>query len=164
MRKPLIMRDVLDLTIKAYEIMGVLALENAFTAAMGLDDVLLVKIGCAAVVTQLLGGSEQQIANAVSNAWVDARALATFRRKPNAGSRKSWAAADAASRGVWLALLAVKGEMGYPSALTAETWGFYDVPEPGPAVSIAAILRHLCHGERAVQALLPGSFPRADGR
>jgi 2-methylcitrate dehydratase len=127
----LTMREVLDLVIKAYEVMGGLAEENAFTAEMGLDHVLLVKLGCAAAVTKMLGGTREEIANAVSNAWIDGHTLATFRRKPNSGSRKSWAAADAASRGVWLALLALKGEMGYPSALTAKTWGFYDVLNRG---------------------------------
>ena len=126
-RAPLSMREVLDLVIKAYEVMGGLALENAFTAELGLDHVLLVKIGCAAAVAKMLGGTQEEIANAVSNAWIDGHTLAVFRRKPNSGPRKSWAAADAASRGVWLALLALKGEMGYPSALSAKTWGFYDV-------------------------------------
>lgn len=132
---PLLMREVLDLIIKAYEVMGGLALENAFTSEMGLDHVLLVKVGCAAAVTKMLGGTREEIANAVSNAWIDGHTLATFRRKPNSGPRKSWAAADAASRGVWLALLALKGEMGYPSALTAKTWGFYDVLNRGKPFS-----------------------------
>lgn len=128
---PLLMREVLDLIIKAYEVMGGLALENAYTSEMGLDHVLLVKVGCAAAVAKMLGGTREEIASAVSNAWIDGHTLATFRRKPNSGPRKSWAAADAASRGVWLALLALKGEMGYPSALTAKTWGFYDVLSGG---------------------------------
>jgi len=126
-REPLLMRDILELVIKTYEVMGALALENAFTAEMGLDHVMLIKIGCAAAVTKMLGGTRVEIESAVSNAWIDGHTLATFRRKPNSGPRKSWAAADAASRGVWLALLALKGEMSYPSALTAKTWGFYDV-------------------------------------
>jgi len=125
-RKPLLVRDVLEATVKAYEIMGCLALENGYTSH-GLDHTILVKIAVTAVVTKLLGGTLEEIRNAVSNAWVDGHALATFRRKPNTGSRKSWAAGDAASRGVRLALMALKGEMGYPSALTARTWGFYDV-------------------------------------
>lgn len=124
---PLTMAAVLDAAIKAYEVIGGLALENPFTKRMGLDHVLLVKVAVAAVVTKLLGGTRDEIVNALSNAWIDGHVLATFRRQPNAGPRKSWAAADAASRGVWLALLALKGEMGYPSALTAKTWGFYDV-------------------------------------
>jgi 2-methylcitrate dehydratase len=125
-RPPLAMREILESAVKTYDIMGGLALENGFTAA-GLDHTLLVKIATAAVVTRLLGGTREEIENAVSNAWLDGHALAAFRRKPNTGPRKSWAAADAASRGVRLALMAVKGEMGYPAALTAKTWGFYDV-------------------------------------
>src|SRR5450759_1951372 len=129
--QPLVMRDVLEAAIKAYEIMGGLALENGFTTRLGFDHVILVKVACAAVAKKLLGGTHGEIVNALSNAWVDGHALATYRRGPGTGSRKSWAAADAASRGVWLALLALKGEMGYPSALTAKTWGFYDVSFKG---------------------------------
>ncbi len=125
-RKPLVMRDVLEAAVKAYEIMGCLALENGFTRA-GLDHTILVKIAVTAVSAKMLGGTREEIVNAVSNAWIDGHALAAFRRKPNTGSRKSWAAGDAASRGVRLALMALKGEMGYPSALTAKTWGLYDV-------------------------------------
>lgn len=125
-RTPLAMREVLTAIVKAYEIQGGLAIENGYTAA-GLDHTITVKIATTAAVAKLLGGTRDEIVDAVSNAWVDGHALATFRRRPNTGSRKSWAAADAASRGVWLAMLALKGEMGYPSALTAGTWGFYDV-------------------------------------
>ena len=125
-KAPLAMREVLENIVKAYEIMGGLALENGFTA-VGLDHTILVKIAVTAVATKLLGGTHEEIINAVSNAWVDGHALAAFRRRPNTGSRKSWAAGDAASRGVWLAMQALKGEMGYPSVLTAKTWGFYDV-------------------------------------
>lgn len=125
-RKPLLMRDVLEASVKTYEIMGGLALENGFTAA-GLDHTILVKVATAPVVTKLLGGDHDEIVNALSQAWVDGHTLATFRRKPNTGPRKSWAAGDAASRGVRLALMAVKGEIGCPSALTAKTWGFYPV-------------------------------------
>ncbi|HEV2007628.1 MAG TPA: bifunctional 2-methylcitrate dehydratase/aconitate hydratase [Burkholderiales bacterium] len=125
-KKPLVVRDVLEAAVKAYEIMGCLAIENGFTAH-GLDHTILVKIAVSAVVAKMLGGTREELMNAVSNAWVDGHALATFRRKPNTGSRKSWAAGDASSRGVRLALMALKGEMGYPSALTAKTWGFYDV-------------------------------------
>ena len=124
---PVVMRDVMETIIKSYEVMGVLALDNAYTTDMGLDHVVLIKVACAAAVAKLLGGTRTEIESAVSNAWIDGHALTTYRRKPNSGSRKSWAAADAASRGVWLALLALKGEMGYPSALTAKSWGFYDV-------------------------------------
>jgi 2-methylcitrate dehydratase len=112
--------------IKAHEIQGVIALENSFNR-VGLDHVLLVRVASTAVVTQMLGGSRQQVIDAVSNAWIDGGALRTYRHAPNTGSRKSWAAGDAASRAVRLALISVAGEMGYPSALSAATWGFYDV-------------------------------------
>lgn len=124
-KEPLLMRDVLEAGIKAYEVMGGLAIENGFTD-VGLDHTILVKIGVTPVVTRLLGGTREEIVNALSNAWLDGHALAAFRRKPNTGSRKSWAAGDAASRGVRLALMAVKGEMGYPAALSAKRWGFYE--------------------------------------
>ena len=124
--KPLPMRDVLEASVKAYEIMGCLALENGFSNA-GLDHTILVKIAVTAVVTHMLGATREETLNAVSNAWLDGHPLAAFRRKPNTGSRKSWAAGDAAGRSVRLALMALKGEMGYPSALTAKTWGLYDV-------------------------------------
>lgn len=123
---PLRMRDVLTAMIKAHEIQGVIALENSFNR-VGLDHVILVKVASTAVVTDLLGGTRDQIINALSNAWIDGHALRTYRHAPNTGSRKSWAAGDATSRGVRLALMALRGEMGYPSALTAPTWGFYDV-------------------------------------
>ena len=125
-KPPLVMRDVLEAAVKAYEIMGCLALENGY-GPVGLDHTILVKIAVTAVVTQMLGGTRDEVMNAVSNAWLDGHPLAAFRRKPNTGSRKSWAAGDAASRSVRLALMAMKGEMGYPSALTAQGWGFYDV-------------------------------------
>ena len=125
-KPPLKMRDVLEAAVKAYEIMGCMALENGFGPA-GLDHTILVKIAVTAVVTKMLGGTRDEIMSAVSNAWLDGHPLAAFRRKPNTGSRKSWAAGDAASRSVRLALMAIKGEMGYPSALTAKGWGFYDV-------------------------------------
>ena len=120
------MGDVLTAAIKAHEIQGVLALENSFNR-MGLDHVLLVKVASTAVVTHMLGGDKDTIINAISNAWIDGGSLRTYRQTPNTGSRKSWAAGDAASRAVWLALMSMKGEMGYPSALTAPKWGFYDV-------------------------------------
>ncbi|MGH6631283.1 MAG: 2-methylcitrate dehydratase, partial [Burkholderiales bacterium] len=125
-RKPLTIRDVLESAVKTYEIMGGLALENGFTAA-GLDHTILVKIATTPVVTRLLGGTRDEIIDALSQAWVDGHALATFRRKPNTGPRKSWAAGDAASRAVRIALMTMKGEIGCPSALTAKTWGFYHV-------------------------------------
>jgi 2-methylcitrate dehydratase len=120
------MRDVLTAMIKAHEIQGCIALENSFNK-VGLDHVVLVKVASTAVVCQLLGLSREQTINAVSLAWVDGQSLRTYRHAPNTGSRKSWAAGDATSRAVRLALMAKAGEMGYPSALTAKTWGFYDV-------------------------------------
>ena len=125
-KKPLTIRDVLTGMVKAHEIQGCLALENSFNK-VGLDHVVLVKVASTAVVTHLLGGRRDQIIDALSQAWVDGQALRTYRHAPNTGSRKSWAAGDATSRAVWLALLTLKGEMGYPTALTARTWGFYDV-------------------------------------
>ncbi len=131
-KAPLTIKDVLTAMIKAHEIQGVLALENSFNR-VGLDHVILVKVASTAVVTGLLGGSKEDIINAVSNAWIDGQALRTYRHSPNTGSRKSWAAGDATSRAVRLALMTMKGEMGYPSALTAKTWGFYDVLFKGNA-------------------------------
>jgi len=125
-KTPLTMRDVLLAMIQAHEIQGVIALENSFNK-VGLDHVVLVKVATTAVVSRLLGLSRDEIINAVSHAWVDGQPLRTYRHAPNTGSRKSWAAADATSRGVRLALIAKTGEMGYPSVLTAKTWGFYDV-------------------------------------
>jgi 2-methylcitrate dehydratase len=125
-RVRLTMRDVLTAMVKAHEIQGVLALANSFNR-MGLDHVLLVRIASTAMATHLLGGDREQIINALSNAWMDGGALRAYRHAPNTGSRKSWAAGDAASRGVRLALLALAGEMGYPSALSAPRWGFSDV-------------------------------------
>jgi 2-methylcitrate dehydratase len=133
--KPVSVRDVLTGMIKAHEIQGVLALENSFNR-VGLDHVLLVRVASTAVVTALLGGSREQIINAVSNAWVDGGALRTYRHAPNTGSRKSWAAGDATSRAVRHALFALKGEMGYPSALSAKTWGFQDVLFKGKTLSL----------------------------
>jgi 2-methylcitrate dehydratase len=124
--RSLTVRDVLDAMIRAHEIQGVLALDNSFNR-VGLDHVILVRIASTAVATQLLGGTRDQIVNALSNAWIDGGALRAYRHAPNTGSRKSWAAGDAASRAVRLALMALQGEMGYPSALTAKTWGFSEV-------------------------------------
>jgi 2-methylcitrate dehydratase len=131
-KQPLLMHDVLTAMIKAHEIQGVIALENSFNR-VGLDHVLLVKVASTAVVTAMLGASREEVINALSNAWIDGQALRTYRHAPNTGSRKSWAAGDATSRAVRLALMAVKGEMGYPSALTAKNWGFYDVLFKGKA-------------------------------
>jgi len=120
------MRDVLTAMIKAHEIQGCLALENSFNK-VGLDHVVLVKAASTAVVSALLGLTREQTINAISLAWIDGQSLRTYRHAPNTGSRKSWAAGDATSRAVRLALMARAGEMGYPSALSAKTWGFYDV-------------------------------------
>ena len=125
-KDPLTMKDVLTAAIKAHEIQGVLALENSFNR-VGLDHVLLVRVASTAVVARMLGGDRDTVLNAVSNAWVDGCSLRTYRHAPNTGSRKSWAAGDATSRAVRLALIAMTGEMGYPSALSAKTWGYYDV-------------------------------------
>ncbi len=130
----LTVRDVLTAMIKAHEIQGVTALENSFNR-VGLDHVLLVRIASTAVATVMLGGTREQVINAVSNAWIDGGALRTYRHAPNTGSRKSWAAGDATSRAVRHALIALTGEMGYPSALTAKTWGFQDVLFKGKALS-----------------------------
>jgi 2-methylcitrate dehydratase len=130
------MRSVLEAMIKAYEIQGVLALNHGFNR-VGLDHVLLVRIASTAVVTALLGGSRAEVINALSNAFIDGGALRTYRHAPNTGSRKSWAAGDATSRAVRLALMAKQGEMGYPSALTAPTWGFQDVVLRGKPLSRA---------------------------
>ena len=123
---PLLIRDVLTAMIKAHEIQGVIALENSFNR-VGLDHTVLVKVASTAVVAHMLGCSYEQVVNAISQAWVDGGSLRTYRHAPNTGSRKSWAAGDATSRAVRLALISKTGEMGYPSVLTAKTWGFYDV-------------------------------------
>jgi 2-methylcitrate dehydratase len=125
-QKSLTIADVLQGMIKAHEIQGILALENSYNR-VGLDHVLLVRVATAAVATVMLGGNQEQILSALSNAWTDGGALRLYRHTPNTGPRKSWAAGDATSRGVRLALMAMQGEMGYPSALTAKQWGYYDV-------------------------------------
>jgi 2-methylcitrate dehydratase len=135
-RAPLTVRELLTAMIKAHEIQGVLALENSFNR-VGLDHVLLVRVASSAVVTSLLGGTEEQVVNAVSNAWIDGGALRTYRHAPNTGSRKSWAAGDATSRAVRLAFIALTGEMGYPSALSARTWGFSDVLFRGKPIALS---------------------------
>lgn len=135
-KKPFTIRDVLAAMIKAHEIQGVLALENSFNR-VGLDHVLLVRIASTAVATQLLGGTRDQIINAVSNAWLDGGALRAYRHAPNTGSRKSWAAGDATSRAVTHAFMAIKGEMGYASALSAKNWGFSDVLFRGQPIKLA---------------------------
>lgn len=129
-QKTFTVRDILTAMIKAHEIQGILALENSFNR-VGLDHVILVKVASAAVVTQMLGGTCEQICNAISQAWLDGQSLRTYRHAPNTGSRKSWAAGDATSRALRLALISMTGEMGYPTVLTAPTWGFYDVSFKG---------------------------------
>ncbi|MBY0587032.1 bifunctional 2-methylcitrate dehydratase/aconitate hydratase [bacterium] len=129
------MRDVLMRTIQAHEIQGIFALENAFNR-LGLDHVILVRMASTAVASAMLGGSRDEILSAISNAWIDGGALRTYRHFPNTGSRKSWAAGDATSRAVRHALFAMRGEMGYPTALTAKTWGFYDVVAKGKPFSL----------------------------
>ncbi len=123
--RPLVIRDVLTAMIKAYEIQGVLALANAFNR-VGIDHVLLVRVASTAVATAMLGGTKSQVIDALSNAWIDGGPLRTYRHAPNTGSRKSWAAGDATARAVRLAFMAIAGEMGYPTALSAATWGFSD--------------------------------------
>ncbi len=163
-QQPLTMRNVLTAMIKAHEIQGVLALENSFNQ-VGLDHVLLVKIASTAVVTHLLGGSEADIAAALSNAWLDGHPLRAYRHAPNTGSRKSWAAGDATSRAVRLAMLTMQGEMGYPSALSAGGWGFNDVLFQGRMPALARplecyVMEHILfklsypaefHGQTAVE-------------
>lgn len=129
-------RDVLRRMIQAYEIQGVLALDNSFNR-VGLDHVLLVRIATAAVATAMLGGGRDAIVNALSNAWIDGGALRTYRHAPNTGPRKSWAAGDATSRGVWLALHSMREETSYPSAVSAKHWGFQDVLFQGQEITLA---------------------------
>jgi 2-methylcitrate dehydratase len=164
---PPAMRDVLNAMVQAYEIHGVIALENSFHDA-GLDHVLLVKVASTAVVARLLGLDRDQIINAISLAWVDGHALRTYRHAPNTGSRKGWAAADAASRAVRLALMARSGEMGCPSALSAPTWGFQDACFGGRPLRISRpygsyVIENILfkvrfpaefHGQTAVEAAL----------
>ena len=175
-QRPLLMRDVLTAGIKAHEIQGVLALENGFNR-VGLDHVLLVRVASTAVVTHLLGGTHEQVIDAVSNAWIDGGALRTYRHAPNVGWRKSWAAGDATSRAVRLALLVLAGEMGYPSALTTPTWGFQDALFRGAPVTLARpfgsyVMEHVLfkisypaefHAQTAAEAAIR-LHPRVAGR
>ena len=123
---PLTMKEVLEAMVKAHEIQGCIALENSFNR-VGLDHVVLVKVATTAVVADMMGATREQLMSAISHAWVDGQSLRAYRHAPNAGSRKSWAAGDATSRGVRLADIAMRGEMGVPGVLTAAQWGFYDV-------------------------------------
>ncbi len=129
-------RDVLRRMVQAYEVQGVLALENSFNR-VGLDHVLLVRVATSAVAAAMLGGGRDEVVNALSNAWIDGGALRTYRHAPNTGPRKSWAAGDATSRGVWLALHSLRGDMGYPSALSARRWGFQEVLFRGQEITLA---------------------------
>lgn len=122
----ILMQDVLTAMIKAHEIQGCLALENSFNR-VGLDHVILVKVASAAVAAELFGADREMMLRTLSQVFVDGQSLRTYRHAPNTGSRKSWAAGDATSRAVRLALITQQGEMGYPSALSVPTWGFYDV-------------------------------------
>ena len=160
-QKSFTVADVLQAMIKAHEIQGILALENSYNR-VGLDHVLLVRVATAAVATAMLGGNKEQIISALSNAWTDGGALRLYRHAPNTGPRKSWAAGDATSRGVRLALMAMQGEMGYPSALTAKQWGFYDVLFNGKPFIARPAVRLLRDGKRAVQNFLSGRVSRAD--
>lgn len=150
-------KDVLTAAIKAHEIQGVLALENSFNRA-GMDHVILVRIATAAVVTGMLGGSREQIINAVSNAWADGGALRVYRHAPNTGSRKSWAAGDATSRGVWHALMALRGEMGYPGALSTKTWGFQDALFRGKEIKLARPLGSYVMEQVLFKIAFPAEF------
>jgi 2-methylcitrate dehydratase len=174
--RPVTVRDVLTAAIKAYEIQGVLALRNAFNR-VGLDHVILVRIATTAVAAAMLGGSHQQVVNAVSNAWLDGGALRTYRHYPNTGSRKSWAAGDATSRGVRHALMALTGEMGYATALSAPKWGFQDVVLGGKAIELerplgSYVMEHVLfkvsfpaefHAQTAVEAAI-ALHPAVRGR
>jgi 2-methylcitrate dehydratase PrpD len=158
---------VLKAAVQAYEIQGVLALSHSFNR-VGLDHVLLVRVASTAVVARLLGGSRADIINALSNAFIDGGALRTYRHAPNTGSRKSWAAGDATSRAVFHGQQALRGEMGYPSALTAPRWGFQDVLFGGHPIQLAQplgsyVIRHVLfkiafpaefHAQTAVEAAL----------
>ena len=136
-KPPMLMREVLGALIKAYEVQGLLAMNSDFGShEVPLDTIALVKVASTAAITQLLGGTEAEIVNALSHAFIDGHSLNTYRKMPNSGTRKSWAAADATSRAVWLAWLALRGEMGYASALTAKTWGFQDVLYCGRTLSV----------------------------
>jgi len=135
-KSPLSIKDVLEYMVKAHEIQGIIALENSFNK-VGLDHVLLVRVASTAVATHMLGGNRDQIISALSQAWVDGSSLRTYRHAPNAGSRKSWAAGDATSRAVRLAMMTMAGEMGMPSVLTTPEWGFYDVSFKGREFSFS---------------------------
>jgi 2-methylcitrate dehydratase len=154
---PLMVHDILTAMIKAHEIQGIIALENSFNR-VGLDHVLLVKVASTAVVTRLLGGDKTDVINAVSNAWIDNSSLRTYRHAPNTGSRKSWAAGDATSRAVRLALMTMRGEMGYPTALSAPQWGFEDVLMRGKKVTLARPLDSYVMEKVLLKISFPAEF------
>ena len=174
--RPVSLDEVLVAAIKAHEIQGVLALDNSFNRA-GMDHVILVRIATTAVVTGMLGGTREQVINAVSNAWADGGALRVYRHAPNTGSRKSWAAGDATSRGVWHAFNALRNEMGYPAVLTTKTWGFQDALFRGKAITLARplgsyVMEHVLfkisfpaefHAQTGVEAAIT-LHPRVAGR
>lgn len=149
--------ELLDFLTKAYEIQGVLALENAFNQ-QGLDHVLLVKVASTAVTARMLGGDRQQVLGAISNAWADGGCLRVYRHEPNTGWRKSWAAGDAAARGVQIALMAVAGEMAYTQALTAETWGFEQVLMGGKSIQLARPLSDYVINNILFKVSFPAEF------
>lgn len=154
---PLTVHDILTAMIKAHEIQGIIALENSFNR-VGLDHVLLVKVASTAVVTALLGGDKTDVINAVSNAWIDNSSLRTYRHAPNTGSRKSWAAGDATSRAVRLALMTMRGEMGYATALSAPQWGFEDVLMRGKKVTLARPLDSYVMEKVLLKISFPAEF------
>ncbi|WP_339178768.1 bifunctional 2-methylcitrate dehydratase/aconitate hydratase [Oceanobacillus sp. FSL W7-1293] len=154
---PLTVEEVLEMSIKAHEIQGILALENSLNR-VGLDHVLYVKIATTAVVTKMLGGGKEEIVNALSNAWIDNSSLRTYRHFPNTGSRKSWAAGDATSRAVRLALMAIKGEMGYQTALSAEGWGFQDVLFKGKDIVLSRPLESYVMENVLFKVSFPAEF------
>ncbi len=154
---PLTVHEVLTAMIKAHEIQGIIALENSFNR-VGLDHVLLVKVASSAVVTGLLGGDKADVINAVSNAWIDNSSLRTYRHAPNTGSRKSWAAGDATSRAVRLALMTMRGEMGYPTALSAPQWGFEDVLMRSKKVTLARPLDSYVMEKVLLKISFPAEF------
>ena len=174
--RPVSLDEVLVAAIKAHEIQGVLALDNSFNRA-GMDHVILVRIATTAVVSGMLGGTREQVINAVSNAWADGGALRVYRHAPNTGSRKSWAAGDATSRGVWHAFNALRNEMGYPAVLTTKTWGFQDALFRGKAITLARplgsyVMEHVLfkisfpaefHAQTGVEAAIT-LHPRVAGR
>lgn len=153
----LTVHNLLQAMIQAYEIQGVLALQNSFNR-IGFDHVILVKVATAAVVTKMMGGSYQQILDVLSNAWIDTGPLRTYRHAPNTGSRKSWAAGDATSRGVNLAFMTLQGEMGYPTALSAKHWGFYDVLRQGKAFVFERALGHYVMENILFKVAFPAEF------